>query len=115
MKKQARPGKPPKNRRPNLGKCPTTGKTRFRDKREADRAVQKATTARKNAAEMGVTSRRHECRTYFCDACKGWHITSQETRLRKLAPPLDSGWLRLPLGRFCLVIAAGVETCRWGV
>jgi hypothetical protein len=62
----------------NLGKCPTTGKVRFRDDVEAKSALQRAKSQRKQSAETGSQTRRHEARTYRCKDCGGWHLTSNE-------------------------------------
>lgn len=83
MRKQARSGI--QHRRAHLQKCPASGKVRFRDQREAVRALQSCNNARLRAAEFGAESRRRECRTYYCDDCRGWHTTSQENRPRQLS------------------------------
>ncbi len=83
MRKQARSGM--QRRRAHLQKCPASGKVRFRDQREAVRALQSCDNARQRAAELRAESRRRECRTYYCDDCRGWHTTSQETRPRQLS------------------------------
>lgn len=82
VRKQARSGM--QHRRAHLQKCPASGKVRFRDQREAVRALQSCDNARQRAAELGAESRRRECRTYCCDDCRGWHTTSQENRPRHL-------------------------------
>jgi hypothetical protein len=74
-----------RNRHVNLQKCPVSGKVRFRDKREAVRALYASHNARQRAVEYAVESGRRECRTYYCDGCKGWHTTSQENRPRQLS------------------------------
>lgn len=86
MHKQNRPTK--QHRRANLQNCPASGKVRFRDQREAVRALYVCSNERQRAAERGVESRRRECRTYYCDDCRGWHTTRQENRPRLL--PFDS-------------------------
>src|SRR5262245_14268614 len=57
-------------------KCPVSGKLRFRDAREAKRAIQNAASSRRKAGEDGVPCRRRERRCYECDECQGWHLTS---------------------------------------
>jgi len=57
-------------------RCRSTGKRRFRDHREALKALQGALTARHFASNNGVPTRRREVRAYQCLACKAWHLTS---------------------------------------
>lgn len=61
--------------RPNY--CPMSGKVRFRDHEEAVEAIKAAATQRQWHAAEGTETRRRECRTYRCEVCKGWHLTSQ--------------------------------------
>lgn len=56
----------------------TSTKVRFRDHREAVRALHFAQNSRVTAELLGLETRRRECRTYVCDVCRGWHLTSQE-------------------------------------
>lgn len=67
----------------HLQRCGVSGKVRFRDKREATRAVHQAVAARHNAAAIGVKSSRQERRAYWCSECKGWHMTSSANRAKK--------------------------------
>lgn len=60
-------------------RCRATGKRRFRDHREASRALHKAAAQRHFAELDGVECCRRELRTYDCTACKGWHLTSWES------------------------------------
>lgn len=60
------------------GKCKVTGKRRFRDHREAVKALRGAVTKRHFAEIDGVPTHRRERRTYECSACSGWHLTSWE-------------------------------------
>lgn len=48
-----------------------SGKRRYRDKREADRALHRL-----------AASERQEvpCRAYECPHCAGWHLTKREMR-----------------------------------
>jgi len=66
--------------RPN--RCPQTGKLRYRDHKEAVRALHRAANASRVEREMYGASRRAEIRAYRCDACGGhfWHLTSQVKR-----------------------------------
>ena len=59
--------------RARLGSCPITRKVRFRDHAEAVAALHAAEVARVFSA--GQTNRQ-ECRSYACNACHGWHLTS---------------------------------------
>ena len=59
--------------RAHLGTCPITRKVRFRDHDEAVAALHAAEVARVFSA--GQTNRQ-ECRSYACNACHGWHLTS---------------------------------------
>ncbi|MCG6567484.1 hypothetical protein C3E87_07600 [Tessaracoccus sp. ZS01] len=60
-------------------KCDTTGKQRFRDHREAVEFLHLASNARQRAELSGRESKRQEVRTYECDRCHGWHVTSWAT------------------------------------
>jgi hypothetical protein len=64
-------------RRIRMQRCTPDGKIRFRDKREATRALHIATAARRRAEALGRQSTRRERRAYPCSVCKGWHLTSQ--------------------------------------
>lgn len=58
-------------------KCNVTGKVRFPDHDLAVEVLHDAANRRRRWADAGTESRRQECRTYECDGCKGWHLTSQ--------------------------------------
>lgn len=60
----------------SLHKSHTCGKVRFRDHREAVHALHGVVTLRKRAEEAMLPTRRREIRTYECDACQGYHLTS---------------------------------------
>jgi hypothetical protein len=57
-------------------RCRVTGKRRFRDHREATRALRSAVRSRRLAAELGCPCQRREIRAYQCECCLGWHLTS---------------------------------------
>jgi hypothetical protein len=60
------------------GKCPT-GKTRFRDHQESVSALHRSANHRVvDLSERGFT-KRQEIRSYPCDLCSGWHLTSKAT------------------------------------
>lgn len=56
--------------------CHSTGKRRFPDHRAAVAALNLAATSRQLAEDIGHQTQRQECRSYFCEACKGHHLTS---------------------------------------
>jgi hypothetical protein len=60
----------------HLQRCQLDGKVRFRDKREATRALHLAAAARLHAEALGTWSPRQERRAYHCAMCQGWHLTS---------------------------------------
>ena len=64
-------------KRVGLQRCGASGKRRFRDHREAITALQRAANQRLRAELEGFLTQRHEVRTYECNACQGWHLTSQ--------------------------------------
>lgn len=72
---------PTRRRRPtpHLDHCPMSGKIRYRDAREATDALH---TLRNKAALADALGGQHQIRVarkYRCNACRGWHLTSQET------------------------------------
>ncbi len=56
--------------------CPT-GKVRFKDHDHAVSALHKAKNNRTNARIEKGETKRQECRSYKCNACKGFHLTSK--------------------------------------
>ena len=72
--------RPRRGRRRTLTVCATTGKKRFRDHDEAIGALHCASNGRRRSESEGTSSRRQEKRTYECNSCHGWHLTSQEQR-----------------------------------
>ena len=55
-------------------RCHSGGKVRFRHQNDAKGALTRAAYSR---AYFGTSSRRNEVRTYLCQVCKGWHLTSE--------------------------------------
>ena len=51
------------------------GKRRFRDIEQAKDTLRYAAIARRLS---DGPCRRREVRYYFCDRCRGWHVTSRE-------------------------------------
>lgn len=64
-------------RKHRLPTCPTTGKLRYRDHDQARDGLSSSKERRLRVESEGLTSRRHEIRTYKCSFCAGWHSTSQ--------------------------------------
>ncbi len=62
--------------RVSLLKSASCGKVRFRDHREAVSALHDVVTLRKRAEEAMLPSRRREVRSYACQRCNGFHLTS---------------------------------------
>ena len=61
--------------------CPTTGKIRFFDHKDAVRALHSI----KGEAGYG-SGKRKERRSYECPFCKGWHLTSQPDKAGLIDP-----------------------------
>ena len=57
-------------------------KRRFRDHKEAVRALHGSKRLRNNDLELNGFSRRDEKRVYKCQFCNGWHLTKQEPLIR---------------------------------
>lgn len=53
-------------------------KIRYRDHREAVAVLHKIAGHRNRAEAYGLDSRRREIRSYRCDGCNGFHLTSKE-------------------------------------
>ena len=63
--------------------CSRSLKRRFRDHKEAIRALHGARAIRNREIELTGGSNRNELRTYSCPDCIGWHLTSQPKRTQK--------------------------------
>ena len=59
--------------------CPS-GKVRFPDQHAAQLALVDAAMARNRGK-----AKRRECRTYQCETCGAWHLTSHPTNPRRTA------------------------------
>ena len=70
----------------SVPKCWMTGKTRYADQPIAARELRRIRAA---AAERDDPNETVPERCYECDACKGWHLTSQpvEDEPPKAIPP----------------------------
>jgi hypothetical protein len=55
-----------------------SGKVRYRDAREATDALHALTNRAALAEELGAEHAIRVKRKYRCNACSGWHLTSQE-------------------------------------
>ena len=95
------------SRSPRRDTCRSTGKRRFRDHREATKVLRHASSARSYAWQDGAECRRREVRSYECEVCHGWHVTSwaAPTAAEPIRPRLDADVLE----RFIL----GVFATRW--
>lgn len=57
---------------PNHPRCPETGKLRYRTMSSAENALKEVL--------LRGSMKQKAYRTYHCEACDGWHLTSQERR-----------------------------------
>ena len=64
---------------PHRDHCPMSGKIRYRDAREATDALHVLANRAALADELGGRHTIRVKRKYQCTACRGWHLTSQET------------------------------------
>jgi hypothetical protein len=74
----------------NKGRCPYTGKIRYKDDQEAKAALRRTQSAAQIEREMSGYSKREEKRWFDCTKCSGKHLTSQSeveyrSALRKAA------------------------------
>lgn len=60
-------------------RCAHTGKVRLPDHEAAVDALFGARVVRGRATADGVPTARREVRSYGCNACRGWHLTSWAT------------------------------------
>jgi len=61
----------------NKGRCPYTGKIRYKDDQAAKAALRRTQSAAQIECEFSGYSKRQEKRWYFCAMCSGHHLTSQ--------------------------------------
>ena len=66
--------------------CPTTGKVRFRERKDVKLALRRADRDRSRARLNEVACCRRETQGYMCSDCHGWHLTSQPARSVRLVP-----------------------------
>lgn len=84
-----RPAGPAKSKgagRRSRSRCPACGKLRFRDHKAAVTFLHSARNARQRATLDGADTGHREVRAYWCDACSGWHVTSQPRGQRSRIP-----------------------------
>lgn len=67
-------------RRSRYQTCKATGKRCFTTEDDVERALDTAKARAKRMRFKGQERRRREKRYYECDACAGWHLTSQPLR-----------------------------------
>jgi hypothetical protein len=70
--------------------CRTTGKVRFRERKDVKLALRHADRRRSQARLDDVACSRREVQGYRCSECDGWHLTSQPTRAVRLVPVVAS-------------------------
>ena len=71
-------------RKPKPKRCPETGKIKFPTQREANEAVGRALLSTETA--------RNERRSYKCERCGAWHLTSQAKRVPERDQNEYEGW-----------------------
>jgi hypothetical protein len=70
--------------------CQTSGKVRYRERRDVKFALRRADGDRHQARMNDVACSRRETSSYSCADCDGWHLTSQTSQptrsVRQVAP-----------------------------
>ena len=66
--------------------CPSTGKVRYREPRDAKFALRHAERDRSRARLNEKACSHHEIDSYNCSDCDGWHLTSRPARPVQLVP-----------------------------
>ena len=64
--------------------CQTSGKVRYRERRDVKFALRRADGDRYKARLNDVECSRRETSSYSCSDCGGWHLTSQTARPARL-------------------------------
>lgn len=77
-RRKARPT-PRRRPRPHRDHCPMSGKVRYRDAREATDALHALINQAARADQLGGEHTIGVRRKYRCNACGGWHLTSQRS------------------------------------
>jgi hypothetical protein len=65
-----------KARRANVSRKSCEDKVRYRDRHEANRALQRIRNARFSELDRLGATKRGETRKYHCPNCLGWHLAS---------------------------------------
>ena len=78
--------------------CQTSGKVRYRERRDVKFALRRADGDRHKARINEVACGRRETSSYACADCDGWHLTSQTARpVRSMRPvPAAKFTMHLP-------------------
>ncbi len=79
MTRQRTVPKPRRHPIPHPKSCPMSGKIRYRVAREATEALLALTIRADRAEQLGGENAIRVKRKYQCSACRGWHLTSQES------------------------------------
>ena len=66
--------------------CESSGKIRYRERRDVKFALRRADGDRSRARLNDVACSRRETSGYLCSDCDGWHLTSQQTRPARFVP-----------------------------
>jgi hypothetical protein len=72
-------------RRHRVAHCPTTGKRRYRDAKQAKEALRSVRENRHQDEQECRESRRREVRTYVCPSCLGFHLTHVRVWIERAA------------------------------
>jgi hypothetical protein len=72
---------PSRRRRPKHAwpTCARTGKRRYDERKDAKTELERARHKRAHAELDGRKSSLTVCRAYYCEFCRGWHLTSLPT------------------------------------
>lgn len=66
--------------------CQSSGKIRYRERRDVKFALRRADVDRSRARLSDVACSRRETSGYLCSDCDGWHLTSQQARPDRYVP-----------------------------
>lgn len=86
MSRKAAHPSPRRRPTPHRDHCPMSGKIRYRDAREATDALHALTNQAALADQLGGQHSIRVRRKYRCNACRGWHLTSQEAWTSNIDP-----------------------------
>jgi len=77
--------------------CQSSGKVRYRERRDVKFALRRADGDRHQARLNDVACSRRETTSYACADCDGWHLTSQTSEPTRPLRPVPSAKLAVPL------------------